>query len=283
MHLEDIVCRDIPPAPWAEGENIPWNEEAFSRRMLAEHLCQDHDRASYRREILDAYARWLHENALGARPGRVLDLTCGPGLITQRLARLGHCCMGIDFAPAAIAYARQQAESEGLACTYALADVREAYFGEAMDLAMMLQGQLNVFRRGEAAAILRRAFRALAPGGQIVLEMQSYEAVRDGGRTRRDWMAAEAGLFAEDPHVVLSESFWIGEDQARVDRHYVIDAATGRVGRMALTNEAYTGAEIEQLLTDAGFSDIRLPPSLPTVAIHPSHLLAVAAKPVHPS
>jgi len=258
LTLTDIVHRIVPPAPWTEGENIPWSDPAFSERMLAEHLSQGHDAASYRTEKIDAQVVWLHDHILAGRPGKVLDVTCGPGLYTQRLGALGHTCVGIDYAPAAVAYAREQARREGLPCTYVQADVREAAFGKGFDLAMMLQGQLNVFRRSEAADILRRAFEALAPGGRLLIEMQSYETVCKDGRKRCDWAVAETGLSSEQPHLVLNESFWIEHAQARVERYYVIDAATAAVERHSLTNEAYSPEQIEAFVTGAGFADVQL-------------------------
>lgn len=43
MQLSDIVGRQLSPEPWDEGEKIPWNDPAFSERMLAEHLTQAAD------------------------------------------------------------------------------------------------------------------------------------------------------------------------------------------------------------------------------------------------
>lgn len=274
--LMEIVHRTVPPAPWAEGENIPWSAAAFSQRMLTEHLSQTHDAASRRAEKIDAHVAWLHEDMLAGRPGKVLDLTCGPGLYTQRLAKLGHACVGIDYAPAAVAYARTQAQSEGVQCAYVQADVREAAFGEGFDLAMMLHGQLNVFRRREAADILRRAYDALAPGGRFVLEVQSYESVHGDGRKRCDWRASEAGLFSERPHLVLNESFWIEDAEARVDRWYIIDAASDKVERHSLTSEAYSAEQIKVLLAGASFTDLQLSADLGGVDM--SHYVVVTAR-----
>jgi hypothetical protein len=49
----DIVERSPGPAPWSEGDNIPWNDPEFSERMLTEHLSQEHDLASRRSETID--------------------------------------------------------------------------------------------------------------------------------------------------------------------------------------------------------------------------------------
>ena len=104
MKLLDVVGRQRVPKPWAEGEKIPWDEPGFSGRMLNEHLSQEHDAASRRFEVIDRHCRWIHGCVLKRNPTRILDLGCGPGLYTSRLARLGHHCVGIDFSPASIAY-----------------------------------------------------------------------------------------------------------------------------------------------------------------------------------
>src|SRR5512133_455015 len=103
-HLTGIVQRVPAPEPWAEGDNIPWNEPEFSRRMLAEHLTQDHDAASRRFEKIDRHVAWIHHTVLRQKPARLLDICCGPGLYANRLARLGHTCVGIDYSPASIEY-----------------------------------------------------------------------------------------------------------------------------------------------------------------------------------
>jgi 2-polyprenyl-3-methyl-5-hydroxy-6-metoxy-1,4-benzoquinol methylase len=100
LELLDIIRRQSVPKPWAEGEKIPWNDPDFSKRMLYEHLSQKHGAASRRFDIIDKHVNWIHNQVLKGNPTRVLDLGCGPGLYTNRLARLGHSCVGIDFSPA---------------------------------------------------------------------------------------------------------------------------------------------------------------------------------------
>ncbi|MDP6607069.1 MAG: class I SAM-dependent methyltransferase [Dehalococcoidia bacterium] len=267
MNLSDLVDRALPPAAWAEGDNIPWDDPPFSERMLAWHLRQDSDAASRPSEKIDAQVRWLHEALLDGERTRVLDLACGPGLYTSRLARLGHECHGIDFAPAAVAHARGEAEREGLACSYELADVRNAAFGgraagEGFGLAMMISGQLNVFRRRQAAQMLRRAFQTLVPGGRLLLEPQRLATVVDGGNAGPSWYSAPEALFSSRPHLCLVENFWDGEARVSTQRYLIVDAATAEVTRYAVSNEAYSDEEYESLVSAAGFEDVRLLPSL---------------------
>jgi len=205
LTLIDVVRRAPEPAPWAEGDNIPWHEPGFSARMLREHLSQEHDAASRRAEKIDGHVRWIHNRLLTGRPTRVLDLGCGPGLYSSRLAALGHECTGIDYSPASIEYATRTASEEHLQCTYRLEDIRTAEYGTGFGLAMLIYGELNIFRADDAALILHKAYDALDPGGILLLEPHTVAAVQAQGKQGCTWRSAQTGLFSDEPHVYLTE------------------------------------------------------------------------------
>lgn len=263
-NLCDIIDRRIPPAAWAEGENIPWNDPDFSNRMLAEHLNQEHNLASRRFEIIDRQVRWIHTEVLSGIPTRILDLACGPGLYTNRLAGLGHECVGIDYAPAPIRYAQETADREQLACTYHLADVRGAEYGDGYGFVMMLFGQLNVFRRAEARSILEKVHASLLPGGLLLLEPQRFTTVEKNGQAGSSWYSCGqgGGLFSDRPHLCLSESFWDDPTQSATQRFFIVDGQTAKVTRHAMTTEAYTDEQFRELLMDVGFENLLFFPSL---------------------
>ncbi|NLG27539.1 MAG: class I SAM-dependent methyltransferase [Chloroflexi bacterium] len=269
MNLLDIVRRSEPPAPWAEGEKIPWSEPAFSARMLREHLSQEHDAASRRAAVIDRQVAWIHGALLGGKPTRVLDLACGPGLYCSRLARLGHSCEGIDYAPASVAYARDQAERDGLDARYRQEDIRHAEYGAGFGLVMLLYGEFNVFRPSEARAILRGAHAALAEGGRLLLEPHTVAGVRAivGAPS---WYSSPSGLFSEQPHLCLEESAWDEAQQVAVVRYYVVDAASGSVQRHASSTQAYTDDGYRDLLRQCGFDEVILEESLegPGAEVH---------------
>lgn len=264
MNIEEIEGRRLPPVPWEEGDNIPWSDLEFSERMLKEHLSQKHDLASRCFDKIDNHVDWIHHQLLAGKSTRILDLTCGPGLYTGRLARLGHTCTGIDYAPASIRYAKEEADREAISCTYTLADVREAVFGDGYGLVMMINGQFNVFRRQEARTIVQKALAALEPGGSFLLEPQSAGTVEKTGRSGTSWYSCgrDGGLFSERPHLCLKESFWHAEAGATTERFFIIDARTGEVARHVLTSEAYAEEEIREMLDAEGFKKVTSFPSL---------------------
>jgi len=262
MHLLDLVSRSAMPEPWSEGDNIPWHDPGFSRRMLAEHLSQDHDAASRRFDKIDRHVAWIHGHLLSGRPTKILDLGCGPGLYASRLARLGHTCLGIDYSPASIAYAVEAAEAEGLPCTYLQEDIRAAEYGTGFGLAMLIYGEFNVFRPADATAILHKAHRALAGSGLLLLEPHTFAAVRQIGERPPSWYAVQVGLFSDKPHLCLKESFWHAGTNATTVRYLIVDAATGEVMPYAQSFQAHTDAAYRATLIESGFHDVAFFPSL---------------------
>lgn len=267
--LLDLVKRQPVPQPWAEADNLPWNEPGFSERMLREHLSQEHDAASRRFATIDRHVAWIHDHLLGGKASQILDLGCGPGLYASRLARLGHTCHGIDFSPASIRYAQEQALHEQLACTYLEADLRQADFGAGYDLVMQIFGEFNVFPRAVASQLLRKAHAALRPGGQLLLEVHAYETVQRIGRAAPSWYNSPGGLFSPEPHLVLEESFWDEGGQAATTRYHVLEAASSRVSSYAASYQAYTDPEYAALLQENGFAAPRFYPALASGGAEP--------------
>jgi SAM-dependent methyltransferase len=263
MNLRDVIERRIPPEPWAEGENIPWDEPAFSARMLAEHLSQEHDAASRRLETIDEQVTWLHDELLGGKTTKVLDLCCGPGLYASRLARLGHEVVGIDYSPASIEYAEAEARREGPAVTYLPRDVRAGDYGDGFGLALLIYGEFNTLRPADGRAVLDDVYRALLPGGIFLLEVHPREMIERIGTGPATWRTEEAGLFSDRPHLRLDEHFWDEESGTATTRYYMIDAATGDVARHAQTFQAYEEEEYRALLREAGFGDVVGRPDFP--------------------
>ena len=259
--LLQMIDLEQAPEPWSEGDNIPWNDPDFSGRMLREHLTQDHGGASRRSETIDAQVAWIDGQLLEG-PTSILDLGCGPGLYTQRLAARGHSCVGIDYSPASIEHARQAASAAEAACTYLCEDIRAAEFGTGYGLVTILYGEINVFRPEDVDALLSKAAEALAPGGWLLLEPSTAAAVESFGRAPRHWSTKREGLFSASPHLYMTESHWDPGHGAATRRYFVVDAQSGSVSRYAQTLKAWAEGELVERLQRQGFEDVQVLPRL---------------------
>lgn len=105
-----------------------------------------------------------------ASGSRVLDVGCGFGDTTQRLAALvgtGGSALGVDASPRFIEAAREDAEQAGAAnARFAVVDVETTDFDDRFELAFSRFG--TMFFANPVAA-MRRVRAALVPGGRLVM------------------------------------------------------------------------------------------------------------------
>ena len=247
---------------WQDGGNLPWNDPIFSARMLREHLDESHGAASRRAAERAVQLQWLWARLALAPGRRLLDLTCGPGLYAVPLAQRGVAVTGVDFSPASIAHARRLAEAAGVAerCLFIEGDVRD-YEPEAgsYDAALFLYGQLAVFPRDEAAALLGKAARALRPGGRLVVEL--LDPVRIDRKSSTWWFADDKGLWGERPFLHLGERRWDAAERASVERFTTLDLTTAALSEIVLCDQSYEVEEMTALLRAAGFGEVAVYPA----------------------
>jgi trans-aconitate methyltransferase len=100
--------------------------------------------------------------ALDPQPGeRILDLGCGDGFLTRRIAASGATVVGIDSSPQMVAAARKHGADAHVASGESLS------FDQEFD-AVFSNAALHWMRDHDA--VLRGVYRALKPGGRFVAE-----------------------------------------------------------------------------------------------------------------
>ena len=166
--------------------------------------------------------------------------------------------MGIDFSPASIEYAKQQTTQERLDIQYELADLRQYEVAGQFDMAMMVFGEFNVFRKNEIGALLAKVCASLTPGGRLVVEVHPFDEVRRQGLAPTSWQSTQAGLFSERPHLWLQEQFWDEATGTTTTRYLIVDAERTDVTEYGSTMQAYTDEQLRQIFEAAGMSNVKV-------------------------
>lgn len=257
--LQVIANRPQPGQPWRDAVNLPWDDPVFSVRMLAEQLDQSHGAGSRRFAEIDEQVAVLWEWLQLTEGARVLDVTCGPGSYAQRLAARGCNVVGIDVSPAAIVYARAEAQAAGLAARlhYQQADVRTVLPtlpAATFDAALFLYGQASVFTPAETGALFGACARALRPGGRLAVELLDYDRIDKKPHTW--WFTGHGGLWGDFEHLHLGEREWHDTEQAVLERFYVINLETGALQTYGITDQAYPSVVMHEKLGAAGFRQV---------------------------
>lgn len=169
-----------------------------------------------------------------AAPGDALDLGCGGGQASMRLAASGHRVVGVDFAPTAIDLARRNAPELRFLVGDCLAlDLPDASFDLAVD-----NHVLHCILGADRARFLTEVARVLRPDGLLFSECMSREGTVDFERFGFDpttfvskrgnrYLVGEAELDAE----LAAAGFDIVVRQRRPDLELPIGDHLARVAR----------------------------------------------------
>ncbi len=258
--LWKIYNRPQRPAPW--GGNLPWDDPAFSERMLREHLDESHGAASRIAAEREAQIDWLWEKLELAPGAKLLDLTCGPGLYAVEFARRGCFVTGVDFSPASIAYARNLARNKGAAnrCVFIQQDLRQSDFsGQTFDAAIFLYGQLAVFERRQAEVLLAKIAAWLKPGGKLGVELLNQERVDKTDSAW--WFTDDTGLWGDAPFLHLGERFWLAEEEISVERYQILHLQSGQLDEIHLCDQTYAVPTMTAMMKQAGFGVVSVFPA----------------------
>lgn len=257
-----VYRRLVRPIPWKDGGNLPWDEPQFAHRMLREHLDESHGAASRPTHERELQIDWLWSK-LKLRPGsKVLDFTCGPGLYAVSLAERGCEVTGVDFSPAAVAYARELSELRGVSerCTFLKQDVRNATIPDKVfDAALFIYGQLAVFSRHEAQFLLEKIAKSLKPSAYLCVELLDQAHVDKQDSTW--WFTDDSGLWGDRPFLHLGERFWIEEEELSIERYQIIHLDSGHLTEIMLCDQTYSEESSINFLQNTGYSLVDLYPA----------------------
>ncbi len=167
----------------------PWYETLFERDWY-DHFAKggpsypDTD-GSYGRQT-DAEVAFI-ERALGlTEPCDLLDLCCGHGRHSVRLARRGYRVTGVDISAYNLEKAVEHAEEFGVEVTWREADMRDTGLANSsQDVVINMFSAFGYFDDAENQRVLEEVARVLRPGGQFFVDLVNRDSLMRRFETRR--------------------------------------------------------------------------------------------------
>lgn len=187
---------------------------------------------------------------LSLAPGmRVLDVPCGEGRISGRLARRGCEVVGVDATDRFLALAREQYPG----VSFHLGDIRSLAYEREFDAVVNWFTSFGYFDPDTNDLVLEGFARALRPGGRLLLELHNpwrlMRLLEAGGGTSASVTTRGGGLMAD--RLTYDETTRL----SRTERFIVRD---GRVRQLEFSLEQVPAPQLARRLRRAGFSTVRL-------------------------
>jgi SAM-dependent methyltransferase len=241
------------PPLFEPGETLFWDDPHISKGMLEAHLKPDHDAASRKHATIDKEIKHLVSSGIIKRGDRVLDLGCGPGLYSSRLAENGMKVTGVDISRRSLDYANNYARENGLDIDYRLINFFDIDYSGEFDAVIQTHGELCTFPDDKVDELLAKLHRALKPGGLLIFDVTTRtQRMRDG--LRNGWYVSDGGFWRSGRHLVLEQGFDYPENDVWLDQYIVIDNENITVYNNWFHD--HTVQSIRQAIQNAGFKVI---------------------------
>lgn len=174
-----------------------------------------------------------------APPARLLDVPCGSGRHSLRLAAQGYRVTGIDLSADAIGHAQAMGGPAEFRC----ADMRELPDGDHFDGALCLGNSFGYLPDGAMAAFVAALARVLRPGARLLLDSAMIaEALFAGWQQGRDHALGDIRVASHSDYDVLA---------GRVRTRYRLTRG-GVTTEQRVSHRVYTVRELAALLDSHG-------------------------------
>lgn len=116
----------------------------------------------------------------GIEQGRICDLGCGTGIMTEMFAEAGFDMIGIDKSMDMLALARQKQEEKGADILYLNQSMEQMELDGTVDAFISVCDSMNyLLHEGEMAELFQRVKKYLNPGGYFIFDLKTVFCFRD--------------------------------------------------------------------------------------------------------
>ena len=184
---------------------------------------------------------------------RILDLCCGQGRHCLELAKRGfQNVVGVDRSRYLVRLAKKRAKDRNLDVSFHEGDARKFRLKENnFQCVAMLGNSFGYFEREQDDLdVLLAVRKSLAYGGTVVLDLTNGQWMKESF-TPRSWE------WIDQNHFVCRERSLAKDGRRLISREVVVHAERGVIVDQFYAERLYSPGEISELLTKAGFEQIR--------------------------
>ena len=205
----------------------------------------------------DSWSRYLIGllKEYGVSDGLVLELGCGTGSMTQRLAQAGYDMIGADLSADMLDIAMEKREASGLDILYLLQDMREfELYGTVRAVVSICDSMNYMLEEEDLLDVCKLVNNYLDPGGMFIFDLNTEKKYRAMGETTIAENRDEASFIWEN---YFDEEEKINEYDLTL---FIRDEEDGRYDKFEEFHEqrAYPLALIREIIERSGLEFVTM-------------------------
>ncbi|WP_339848170.1 class I SAM-dependent methyltransferase [Paenibacillus sp. FSL W7-1088] len=240
------------PEPFEKGTQEIWLDSDRGDLVLKAHFDENLPGGSRGVDFINETVEFISKIAPLESYHKVIDLGCGPGLYSHKLALKGYGVVGVDFNKTAIDYAIKEAQKSDLVIEYKNEDITNINIDNEFDLALLIYQIYSVFSPEDRRKILDNIHRGLKPGGLVLLDVLSDVSFEKFTKNLVWGIAREDSPFSDQKHLMLYASMKY-PDQVSLEKTVLV-FGDGEIVNYNYWNQHFSIESFEKEVNDAGFT-----------------------------
>jgi len=240
----DALMTDAPYEQWAAYI------DSILREKAGKPVSNTADMNSERPIRHEAGRNSLCNEKITEIPQIVVDLACGTGSITLRLAAMGYDMIGVDASEDMLAEAQRKAYEQNASILFLAQDMRELNLFGTVDAAVSVCDGLNyILSEGELLSVFKRVRLFLNPSGVFIFDMNTEYKFKEVLQNRVfEGKGADGEAYEWENHY---------NPETKINEYHVVfhgedDEPFSELHRQ----RAYSPEDVCGLLTQAGFTEV---------------------------
>ncbi|QIW19941.1 class I SAM-dependent methyltransferase [Bacillus thuringiensis] len=240
------------PEPFEEGTQEIWLDPDRADLVLKSHFDESIPGGSRGSGFIDETVDFINKIAPVEKYKKVIDLGCGPGLYSQKLAMHGYDVVGVDFNKKSIEYGISEAKKKFLSIDYRNEDITKIKLENEFDLALLIYQIYSVFSPENRKKILSNIHSGLKPGGLVLLDVLSEASYENFQENLMWFLSRKDNPLSDKQHLTLYTSIKYPNKITLAKN--VLAFGDGQIVNYNYWNQHFSIESLEKEVNDAGFT-----------------------------
>ena len=216
---------NLKPKPFSKlTTSVLWCDPYISQQMLNFHLNDSTPLASRPTEFRKKAVNWIGQRFNITKGFKLLELGCGPGLYSKEFASLSTDITAVDFSSNSIAYAKKQAEFDGLKINYLIHDYLELNLDNKFDLVSLIYLDYCALSPSQRKKLLTIIKQHLKPGGHFILDVVSQNYFYNVTEKAGYELEGQNGFWSKDEAYIFHNCFKYESEFVTLDKFSIFES-----------------------------------------------------------